>query len=57
MYTAYGTAYNSLVHVGEMLEMIKRIKHSGRDKLRLFIHGASGGVGVACIQVRLFLLS
>jgi len=52
MYTAYGTAYNSLYQVGEIKEMIARKAKKSKDPvLRLLIHGASGGTGIACIQV------
>lgn len=49
LWVAYGTAYAALYHTGEIKAKLERIKPG---KLRLLIHGASGGVGSAAIQAR-----
>lgn len=40
LWTAYGTAYHALVHIGEV--------KAGQS---LLVHGASGGVGLAAVQL------
>jgi len=51
LWCAYGTAYQALVHIGEVHSRHARVVSGGKRKLRLLIHGASGGVGIASIQV------
>jgi NADPH2:quinone reductase len=45
-WTAYATAYNSIFHIANVKKMLS--KRGG--KLSVMIHGASGGVGIACLQ-------
>lgn len=48
-WVAYGTAYHAIYHQGEIKEILSR-----KPNPVVFIHGASGGVGIACLQVRYF---